>query len=133
QRKKRALKDDALERFQTAAGMGIKELVQLLKASPVGDTAAYLAQHPALASFLDRATGNGAYKIVVSEKSDQVHEVTRGYGKHGSRRPDDYLEAFRAFVSNNVNKLPALLVVTQRPKELTRENLRQLKLTLDEE
>jgi len=133
QRKKRALTGEAEERFQTAAGMSIKELALLLKRSAVGDAADYLKAHPALAAFLDRTTGSVAYKMVVSEKVDELREVTRGYGKHGSRPPGDYLEAFRAFVSNNVNKLPALLVVTQRPKDLTREDLRQLKLALDQE
>jgi type I restriction enzyme R subunit len=133
QRKKRSLEGEAEERFQTAAGMGIKELARFLKTSTVGDAADYLKAHPALASFLDRSTGGKDYKVIVSEQADQVHEVVRGYGKHGSRPPGDYLEAFRTFISNNLNQLPALLVVTQRPKELTREDLRQLKLLLDQE
>jgi hypothetical protein len=37
------------------------------------------------------------------------------------------------FVAMNANKLPALLVVTQRPRDLTREDLRKLKLALDQE
>ncbi len=133
QRKKRSLKGENEERFQTAAGMGLKELAHFLKESSVGDAADYLKQHPALATFLDRTAGTGAYKMIVSEKLDELREVTRGYGKHGSRPPGDYLEAFRAFVANNLNKLPALLVVTQRPRDLTREDLRQLKLMLDQE
>jgi type I restriction enzyme R subunit len=133
QRKKRSLKGENEERFETAAGMDVKELAQFLKKSTVGDAAEYLKNHPALATFLDRAVGTVAYKMVVSEKLDELREVTRGYGKHGSRPPGDYLEAFRAFVANNINKLPALLVVTQRPRDLTREDLRQLKLMLDQE
>jgi type I restriction enzyme, R subunit len=132
-RKKRTLTGEAEERFRTAAGMEVKELAQFLKKSGVGDAADYLNKHPALAPFLDDAARNGAYNLVISEKHDAIREVTRGYGKHGSRPPGDYLEAFRAFVTNNMNKLPALLVVTQRPKELTREDLRQLKLALDQE
>ncbi len=133
QRKKRVLTGEALERFQTAAGMDVKELGQFLKKSGVGEAADYLKSHPALAVFLDRAVGTVAYKMVVSERVDELREVTRGYGKHGSRPPGDYLEAFRSFVENNINKLPALLVVTQRPRDLTREDLRQLKLALDQE
>jgi type I restriction enzyme R subunit len=133
QRKKRALTGEAEERFQTAAGMGVKELAQFLKGSSPGDAADYLKSHPALAGFLDRTVGSVAYKMVVSERADELREVTRGYGKHGSRPPGDYLEAFRAFVESHINKLPALLVVTQRPRDLTREDLRQLKLTLDQE
>jgi len=133
QRKKRALKGEAEERFRTAAGMDVKELAHLLKNSGVGEAAEYLLGHPALAGFLDRTVGNVAYRTVVSDKADELREITHGYGKHGSGRPGDYLEAFRAFVENNMNKLPALMVVTQRPRDLTRDDLRALKLALDEQ
>ncbi|HEY5241380.1 MAG TPA: type I restriction-modification system endonuclease, partial [Polyangiaceae bacterium] len=133
QRKKRALAGDAEERFRTAAGMSVKELAQLLKKSGVGEAAEYLKGHPALAGFLDRTVGAVPYRTVVSEKADELREVTHGYGKHGSGRPGDYLEAFRAFIESHMNKLPALLVVTQRPRDLTREDLRALKLALDEQ
>jgi type I restriction enzyme R subunit len=132
-RKKRALTGEVEEQFQAAAGMTVRELAALLKKSSVGDAADYLKNHPALAPFLDRASGGGGYKLVVSERHDEVREVTHGYGKEGNRRPDDYLEAFRKFVAGNANKLPALLVVTQRPRDLTREELRKLKLALDQE
>jgi type I restriction enzyme R subunit len=133
QRKRRALQGEAEERLRTAAGMDVKELAKLLKKGSIGEAVTYLTAHPALAPFLDRTVGGGAYKTVISEHVDEVREVTRGYGKHGSRPPGDYLQAFRSFVENNLNKLPALLVVTQRPRDLTREDLRQLKLTLDQE
>jgi type I restriction enzyme, R subunit len=133
QRKKRALAGEAEERFKTAAGMGVKELALFLRKSGVAEAAQYFKGHPALVGFLDRTVGTVDYKTVVSEKTDELREVTRGYGKHGSRPPGDYLQAFRSFVESNLNKLPALLVVTQRPRDLTREDLRQLKLTLDQE
>ncbi|AKV04339.1 Type I restriction-modification system, restriction subunit R [Labilithrix luteola] len=133
QRKKRALKGENEDRLQTAAGMSLGELASFLKTNRVGDVANYLREHPALAPFLDRTTGAGGYKTIVSEHVDEVREVTRGYGRHGSKPPADYLDAFRTFLASNMNRLPALLVVTQRPRELTREDLRQLKLALDEE
>jgi type I restriction enzyme R subunit len=133
QRKKRTLQGENEERFKSAAGMAPQELAVFLKEGSLGDAAEYFKSHPALAPFLDRATGKGAYKMIVSELADEVREVTYGYGPHGNRPPGDYLEAFRAFVETNVNKLPALLVVTQRPRDLTREDLRQLKLLLDQE
>ncbi len=133
QRKKRALTGEAEERFRTAAGMSVKDLGQLLKKSGVGEAAEYLKGHPALAGFLDRTVGAVPYRTVVSEKADELREVTHGYGKHGSSRPGDYLEAFREFIESHMNKLPALLVVTQRPRDLTREDLRALKLALDEQ
>ncbi|CAN5478200.1 type I restriction-modification system endonuclease [soil metagenome] len=132
-RKKRMLKGDAEDAFNATAGMDVRALIALLNGRLVGAAADYLAKHPALAPFLDRTTGGGGYKMLVSEKVDEIREVVRGYGKHGSRPPGDYLEAFRAFVNGNLNKMPALLVVTQRPRDLTRDDLRKLKLALDEE
>ncbi len=131
QRKKRAFKGEAETRFETAAGMDVKDLLDFLKGSSVGAAADYLTKHSALAPFLDKTVGTAAYRTVVSEKLDELREVTHGYGPDGRGRPGDYLEAFRAFVETNVNKLPALLVVTQRPRDLTREDLRKLKLALD--
>lgn len=132
-RKKRALTGGAAERLETAAGMDAKGLVALLKGASGAEAAAYFAEHPGVASLLDRTTGSGAYKVVVSDHADALREVVHGYGKHGSRPPDDYLEAFRAFLATNLNTLPALLVVTQRPRDLKREDLKKLKLALDEQ
>lgn len=131
QRKKRVLKGAVGEQFETAAGMDVKELVRLLKGSSASEVASYFTAHASLAGVLDRAAGTGTYKIVISDHVDELRETTHGYGKHGSRPPADYLEAFRIFVESNMNTMPALLVVTQRPRDLKREDLRQLKLALD--
>ncbi|MFO0618498.1 MAG: type I restriction-modification system endonuclease [Polyangiaceae bacterium] len=131
QRKKRALAGEAEAGFESAAGMNVSALALFLKSSKPSEAAAYFTAHAPLATFLDSTTGGGRYRAIVSDRMDEVREVTRGYGKHGSRPPADYLEAFRAFLKDNVNKVAALLVVTQRPKDLTREDLRQLKLLLD--
>lgn len=53
----------------------------------------------------------------------------RGYGF--GQKPEDYLEAFTDFIKSNINKIPALLVVTTRPRDLTRPQLRELRLELD--
>ena len=42
-----------------------------------------------------------------------------------------YLDGFARFVREHENEIPALLVVTQRPRELTREQLKSLRLALD--
>ncbi len=133
QRKKRTLVGEVAERFEVAAGMRLKELAMFLRRASVGDAADYLRNHLMLPGLLDRTTGAAPYKVVVADRPDELREVTRGYGKNGNRRPSDYLESFRSFVEQNLNKLPALVVVTQRPRDLTREDLRKLKLALDQE
>ena len=133
QRKKVKLKGEPEERVEAAAGMPVSELLVFLKKSAVGEVAEWLAQHAAFAPYLDQATGGTPYKMIVSEHVDEVREVRRGYGHHGNTRPADYLESFKSFLEGNLNKIPALLVVTQRPRDLTREDLKQLKLALDQE
>ena len=70
--------------------------------------------------------------------SDQVVAVTRGYGKDADGndidRPEDFLDGFTAFVKDpaNLNAIAALKVVVQRPRELTRADLRALRLALDQ-
>jgi hypothetical protein len=46
-------------------------------------------------------------------------------------RPEDYLNAFTAFVESNRDTLPALTAVLTRPSDLTRQQLRELALALD--
>lgn len=130
QRKKRSLGDEARERFETAAGMPIRDAIEHMKNSSVGEVADWLAKHPMLASLLDRETGGGGYRQIVSQREDDIREVTRGFGDR--KKPEDYIEGFRSFLRDNLNKIPALVIVTQRPRELTREALRELKLALDQ-
>src|ERR1019366_7329122 len=67
--------------------------------------------------------------VPISDHPDEVIAVTRGYGT--AEKPEDFLDAFAAFVRDHVNDIAALKLVVQRPRELTRETLRQLRLTLD--
>jgi type I restriction enzyme R subunit len=46
-------------------------------------------------------------------------------------RPEDYLDSFKRFIETNLNQMPALMVVTQRPRDLTRAQLKELKAALD--
>ncbi|MFM9102614.1 MAG: type I restriction-modification enzyme R subunit C-terminal domain-containing protein, partial [Cyanobium sp.] len=48
------------------------------------------------------------------------------------QRPEDYLEGFSAFVRDPGNDLPALTLVLTRPWELSRKDLRELRLALDQ-
>ena len=69
--------------------------------------------------------------MVISDHEDELLEHTRGYGS-GSK-PEDYLDAFAAYINNHLNEIDALNIVCTRPKDLTRESLRSLRLTLDRE
>ena len=48
-------------------------------------------------------------------------------------KPEDYLDAFAAYVKTKMDEIAALNIVCTRPKELTRDSLKSLRLTLDRE
>src|SRR6185503_15406814 len=66
----------------------------------------------------------------ISDHADVLELKERGYGK--STRPADYLDGFGRWLKDNINLIPALVVVAQRPRELTRVQLKEIKLALDE-
>lgn len=68
--------------------------------------------------------------IFISEHEDTLRSVGIGYG--AATKPEDYIESFRKYVLDNQDRIPALIVVTTRPRDLTRAQLRELRLTMDE-
>lgn len=65
----------------------------------------------------------------ISDAKDEIISHERGYGD--GTKPEDYLKEFRDFIDNNLNEIAALNIVATRPKELTRQSLKELKLILD--
>lgn len=70
-----------------------------------------------------------AHYVIVSNRADEVHEVTRGFGK--GQEPKDYLDSFSKYLEENRNKIEALEIVCTRPADLTLADLRKLSMTLD--
>lgn len=66
---------------------------------------------------------------VLSEHKDQILERTQSYGNH--QRPEDYLDSFGQFIRDNINQSAALSAVVNKPRDLTREQLKDIKLLLD--
>ena len=66
-----------------------------------------------------------------SDKEDTLLETTRGYGD--TEKPEDYLEAFAKFVNENKDTVEAIRIACTKPSDMTRAQLRELKLALDKE
>ena len=66
---------------------------------------------------------------VYSVHEDTLYGHTRGYGN--ASKPEDYIEEFKKYILENMNEIEALTIVCKRPKELTRSELKSLKLELD--
>lgn len=66
---------------------------------------------------------------IIDSHPDVLVSHTRGYGN--GQRPEDYLDAFKRFVTENMNRIAALKVICTKPSELTRASLKALRLELD--
>lgn len=89
-----------------------------------------LEKDPSLPALLDDIRRERKARKLISDHEDEVYGTHRGYGE-SNQKPDDYLESFGQWIADNLNEIPALHVVTQRPRELTREQLKDLRMKLD--
>lgn len=129
-RKLKGLSAEARAKAELAAGEPPEETLQRFRAASPDELAAWAKGRPGLGPALDWTTDGGVPILVpISMHEDRVVDVSRGYGE--GQRPEDYLDAFAVFVKENVNKIAALATVVQRPRDLTRAELRELRLQLD--
>ena len=128
-RKKRHLSERARQDFELQAGMPLQAFIHKLKTMPLTDVAVWFVQYPDLGEILDRYDETQARRLYVSEHEDSFQGVERGYGK--AKKPEDYLQEFSAYLKSHSNDIPALLTVLTRPRDLTRQQLRELVLALD--
>ena len=128
--KKRHLDPQAAQDFETKAGMTPDAFIQKLRTLPVDAVANWFIQNPQLGEILDRKREGGKQSIFVSDHPDALSSVERGYGT--ARKPEDYLKEFKDFIANHGNELPALITVLTRPRDLTRKQLKELVLALDQ-
>jgi len=120
----------AREALETVFGP-LDKLTDRLKSAPPADMLALFQQHTSLAASLDKAgRERPAGGVLISEHEDELIEIQDDFG--GKSSPEDYIEAFQAFIKKNMNTIPALIAATQRPRDLTRSELKEIALLLDE-
>ena len=130
QRKRRNISKKALEQFENlTGGKDLGAFAEHLNSSTIKDAAAERLGHREAFSVLDKDRPHSKSPRIIDDHPDVVIDHTRGYGE--GQKPEDYLEAFKEFINNNMNAIAALRTVCTRPSELTREALKSLKLELD--
>ncbi|MGV0626723.1 type I restriction-modification system endonuclease [Mycolicibacter minnesotensis] len=112
-----------------AGGKGLKEVAETLRNMSPEDAAEWVKAHYELFAYLDDNSFGGADGLVISNKADELLAHTRDYGD--AKRPEDYLDEFAQYVRNNQNEIAALTIICTKPSDITREQLKSLKLTLD--
>lgn len=130
QRKRRNISKKALEQFANlTGGKDLGAFAEHLNSSTIKEASAELLEYRAAFSVLDKDRPHSKSPRIIDDHPDVVIDHTRGYGE--GQKPEDYLEAFKDFINNNMNAIAALRTVCTRPSELTREALKSLKLELD--
>lgn len=127
--KRRLTKEEVNEFKDLAAGLTVEGFIQKIENLPASEARNTLLMEASLLEMLDDKHGHGGYTKVISDKQDKFLIRERGFGKN-EQRPEDYIESFEDFVKNNVNEIAALNIICTRPKELTRETLKSLRLAL---
>lgn len=127
--KRRLTKEEIAEFKDLAAGLTVEGFIQKIERLPAAEARNTLLMEASLLEMLDDKHGHGGYTKVISDKQDKFLIRERGFGKN-EQRPEDYIEAFEDFIKNNVNEIAALNIICTRPKELTRETLKSLRMAL---
>lgn len=129
-RKLRKLPSKVAQAIEDLTGETAVQLRDRLKRYTPEEAAALAKQFAGLGKILDwDPDGSGPNLIPISQHPDSIHSVTTGYGEY--EKPEDFLDTFTSFIKNNQNHIAALKVVVQRPRELTRAELRSVRLELD--
>jgi type I restriction enzyme R subunit len=129
-RKVRRMNAEIREQYTAQAGETPEETLDRFRNGPAPEVRQWTQARPGLGQFFDFKGDRGAPPIIpIYTGEDTVTGVTRGYGE--GVRPADFIDAFQTFVRDNANKMDALNLVVTRPRDLTRESLRELRLALD--
>ena len=132
QRKKRRMDEKTMEQFICMTdGMDPTQFIIEIERQTPEDAKKRLLTYRDMFEYLQKTSANGKNSVVISGEEDELTKHTRGYGN--SDKPEDYLDAFSEYVTIHMNEIAALSIVCTRPKDLTRDALKTLRLTLDRE
>lgn len=127
---KPALKQKLTE-LQDLWGVEPKGLHTHLRQLGPTQAAYFIQQHSGLLHQLNevRSLLGSVYQPIISEHHDELEDREQNYGNN--QKPEDYLESFNEFIKAQLNQSAALAVVVNKPRDLTREQLKEVKLLLD--
>lgn len=121
-----------LAELEDAWGVAPDKLHQHLHQLGPQQAANFIRQHSQLLDQLatvNALLGSENYPVI-STHTDELVVREQSYG--ANQKPADYLESFHDFIRHQLNQSVALGVVVNRPRDLSREQLREVRLLLDQ-
>jgi len=129
-RKVRKMNDNIRQQYTAQAGETPEETLKRFRTGETPAVRTWTKQRPGLGAFFDFKGDRGAPPIIpIYTGQDEVVSVSRGYGD--GVKPADFIDAFQGFIRENANRIDALNLVLTRPRDLTRESLKDLRMALD--
>ncbi len=124
--------EESRESFERQTGESPDAALQRLSSRSGGELQAWLAAHPRAVELLEHRPliTTKSDGVAISTHEDELLRIEEIFGKNTT--PEDYITGFERFVRENMNQVPALIAVTQRPRDLTRKELSELAGLLDE-
>jgi type I restriction enzyme R subunit len=129
--KKPALRQKLTE-LESLWGVAPEKLHQHLHELGPKQAVQFVRSHQGLLKQLDEVKnllGSENYPVI-ADHEDQLQVREQSYGDYA--KPADYLESFNDFIRHQLNQSAALSVIINKPKDLTREQLREIRLLLDQ-
>lgn len=121
------LGSDEAERFRRLAGDDADAVLSNLRAADLATQRAWWSEHRELVAWLDAPRTRADNPIVVD-----TADAVLGVEQRVSAAPvEEYLDGFGRFLREQVNLVPALQIIVQRPRELTRAVLKEVRALLD--
>lgn len=120
-----------LDELQYSWGVEPAKLHQHLHTLGPRQAATFLNEHR---GFIDqlaqvKAIMGSERMPVISEHEDELRVREQNYGAYD--KPQDYLDSFNQFIRQQLNDSAALSAVVNRPRDLTRQQLKDIRLLLD--
>lgn len=120
-----------LDELQSLWSVEPKSLHKHLHELGPKQAASFIMQHSGLLNQLaevNQLLGMDRQPII-SVHYDELVDRKQTYGVN--EKPADYLDSFNQFIHEQLNQSAALSVVVNKPRDLTREQLKEIKLMLD--
>lgn len=120
-----------LDELKGLWGVEPKNLHNHLQALGPKQAASFITTHSGLLNQLAEVNTllGSERQPIISDHEDEIVDRNQTYGDH--EKPEDYLDSFNEFIKNQLNQSTALAVVVNKPRNLTREQLKEIKLLLD--
>lgn len=120
-----------LTELEALWGVEPKQLHQHLQSLGPKQASEFIQLHQGLVNQLaevQQHLGSDKYPVI-SDHHDELQIREQNYGQY--EKPADYLDSFAQFIKQQINQSVALSVVVNKPRDLTREQLKEIRLLLD--